>query len=197
MPLRPNLAGAPSSPSHMPSRRIGGNVMRLPGFVAEESLYRTRVNYRQGTSTDFATGTGAVRAQWDTCTDCNAAGLQFCCDLLPQGIGGCAWVRCPSCIPGCGPCHLDANYAKRGSRTCWDAQCKLSSQECVFCTFRPDHLGGYPACYSACSSACAQTDTTCLDNCDCCCKTIVRRALCEDCESGDWINGHCSPGRPR
>ena len=177
----------------MPSRRRGGNVMHLPGFVAEESLYRTRIMYRQGTSADFAAGTGAVRAQWDTCTDCNAAGLQFCCDLLHPGLGGCAWVRCPSCTPGCGPCHLDVNKPARGSQWCWDAHCTPSSQECRFCTFRPDNRGGFPACYSACSSACAETDTTCLADCKCCCENVTPRALCEECvENGIWINGHCS-----
>jgi len=163
--------------------------MNMPGFIAEASLYRTRVTYRQRASANSGAGTGAVRAQWDYCSGCSAGeSLQFCCDY--SGIGLCSWVPCPFCTPGCGPCVLNANSPTRGMQSCWDAHCyPLPSRQCAFCRFRL----GYQACYSECSSSCAQTDQACLDNCDCCCNTFNQRLLCTECENGVWTNGHCYP----
>ena len=63
--------------------------MNMPGFIAEASLYRTRVTYRQRASANSGAGTGAVRAQWDYCSGCSAGeSLQICCDN--SGIGLCS-----------------------------------------------------------------------------------------------------------
>jgi hypothetical protein len=162
--------------------------MRLPGFVAEESLYRTRAAYRQGTSATLGVGPFAVRAQWDTCTDCNAAGLKYCCDLLHPGEGGCAWVTC--CTPGCSACMFNASGGGGGSYDCWDAACRpLGAHPCPFCAFNL----GYDACYSDCFSRCAQSDPDCSTNCDCCCQAKFAAGRC-GCVNGVMVNGRCVRG---
>ena len=169
--------------------------MPLPGFVAQQSLYRTRVTYRQATSANSGAGTGAVRAQWDVCTGCSAGeSLQYCCDYSP-GISGCAWVPCP-CTPGCGACVLSANSPTLGRRSCWDANCNPLPEpcrgcECTFCDRKLMREVGPEACYTDClNSNCAQTDQDCMDNCYCCCNSYNQAALC-DCMQGVWTNGRC------
>jgi len=175
--------------------------MHVPGFVAEASRYTSRVSYGHRSRPDSGAGIGRVTPQWDMCFPCRPSGFQRCCSYSPPGPALCNdYVPCPTCTPGCSPCALDPHSATRGggTRTCWDAQCRISTQTCQFCNFRPGHP---ELCHSACSRNCQPTDQDCLERCACCCRNATRAGICEDCFEGTWEgrlnDGQCITPLPR
>src|SRR5262245_21801226 len=152
--------------------------MRLPGFVAHESLYRTSRNYRGGTGAGVCVGEGAVSPQWDFCYDCSPSGLKTCCDgTFPNLL--CAQVPC--CTPSCSPCTPSLRFwPLTGSFDCIDGRCNTSVHGCQICKHRT------PTCSEDCKKGCSPGDQACLDLCDCCCSNITAESFCEYCLNGVW-----------
>jgi hypothetical protein len=167
--------------------------MRLPGFAAEESLYRPRRNYRGMAGVRFASGDGAVRAEWDFCYECRPSGLKFCCD------GSFPNLRCadvPCCTPSCSPCSLSTYFwppgfpvgrHPTGSFACIDGRCNTSVHPCQFCR------GGTPSCSTDCKTQrCSPDDQACQERCDCCCDNFLSgEDICRECLHGDPDTGQC------
>jgi len=165
--------------------------MRLPSFVAEASLYKTKVGYL-GTSGANGLDGFAIRPQAEVCFPCRPSGFQLCCDHSDTGVlTGCVQIPCrPACTPGCTSCVFNASAGGGGSMSCWDAHCRsLDPKPCGFCQFRL----GTDACYKDCLSRCVQTDPHCSEHCHCCCENLTAQGRC-DCIGGEMNRqGHCMP----
>jgi hypothetical protein len=171
----------------------GGNIMRLPGFVAQASLYRTNMNYQGTAEANLGDSGRSVSAQWEFCTSCEPNCTRICCDPIGQFGYGCARTLC--CPPGCQPCGLSTIFwPHTGVQACTDACCNTTVHACDFCKYnRNDHAKCIQDCVS---NSCADSPNKqdCMDQCDCCCNSPAEETVCTDCLGETWIPG--PPGRP-
>jgi hypothetical protein len=159
--------------------------MRLPGFQAQASLYKTKTSYRGNATAKAGERGPAVRPQWQFCSACGPGCTKICCDPIGGNQFGCAMIPC--CIPGSTPCVLDTVFwPYTGSQTFTDACCNTTARGCKFCKFDFKHP---EKCKADCVSRCATdpTNQDCVDQCDCCCNSPSEGTVCTDCLGLTWI----------
>jgi hypothetical protein len=118
------------------------NKMKLPGFTAEASLYRSRGYYQSARNVRGLIGRLEIvpamsRRQFICHMNCES-GDSIChaqCDLMGGGGGGGGGGSGgggggQSCRPTCGPCQDDPRSPTGESRTCVRSNCSIFRINC-------------------------------------------------------------------
>lgn len=115
------------------------NIMNMPGFTAEASLYKASGHYRMAGAPNDLVGSHEVLPQLPigfcqaNCDHIQDDFLRTVCNLgcLDQsdggGVGGGGGQ---SCRPSCGPCHSDPDSPTGRSKTCVKRNCDDYDRSC-------------------------------------------------------------------
>ncbi len=107
------------------------NIMNIPRFTAEDSLYRTSGRYQMTSSTHRVELNASlvqpsaaiyVDGRFVCYGDVTGGGFINC---YPPGGGGSEFCR-----PSCGPCHSDPDSPTGRSRTCLKRNCDDYDRPC-------------------------------------------------------------------